>query len=388
MVNQIIKLFIKDYANIGDVNVREKYGKLAGIVGILTNLLLFVMKISTGLIFNSISIIADAVNNFADAGSSVITLVGFKLAGTPADKKHPFGHARYEYIAGLIVSFAILIIGLQLIKTSIHKILNPEPVTFSYLTIFILVVSISIKLWQSYFNKTVGGMINSLALIATAADSRNDVISTSAVLISAIVSELSGWQLDGYMGAGVALFIIYSGYSLIRETISPLLGTVPDKELVEQIQQKINSYEGIIGHHNLIVHDYGPGRCFASVHAEVPLEQDIMVSHDIIDQMEADFLYELNLPMVIHMDPIDTNDERTRDLYGHLKDILHNIAAEAELHDFRVVMGPKHSNLIFDVVIDFDFPTSDEELSQQIANSVKQFNESYRTVIKINRSFI
>jgi cation diffusion facilitator family transporter len=388
MVHFIVRLFIKDHNNTGNSKVREQYGNLASGVGIFSNLLLFVMKVTTGLLFNSISIVADAVNNFADMASSVVTLLGFRLSSRPADKNHPFGHARYEYIAGLIVSFAILFIGLELVKTSVKKIISPEPITFSWITLIILTASILIKMWQSHFNKTIGQLINSLALEATAADSRNDVISTAAVLISTIVSALTGWQLDGFMGVLVAFFIIYSGITLIKETINPLLGTIPDKELVDQIQQKITTYEGIIGHHDLIVHDYGPGRCFASFHAEVPRNQDVMLSHDIIDRMEADFLRDMNLPVVIHMDPIDTDDVRTKQSYAVLDNIVKKISPDLAIHDFRVVTGPTHSNLIFDLCVDFDLPIEDAALIQMIKEKVHEHNDQWHCVIKVNRSFV
>ncbi|HCP14195.1 MAG TPA: cation-efflux pump [Peptococcaceae bacterium] len=388
MNQYLIKLFIRNYQDTGNPKVREQYGKMAGGVGIVSNLVLFVMKIVTGIVFNSISIMADAVNNLTDSASSVVTLVGFKLAGKPADKEHPFGHARFEYITGLVVSFAILVLGLQLIKTSAEKILHPEPIQFSMITVAILLAAIAIKVWQSRFNKRVGETIRSTALIATAADSRNDVIATSTVLASAIISRLTGLQLDGLMGVGVAAFIIYSGINLIKETLSPLLGTVPDKELVEKVRQKIMSYEGIIGHHDLIIHNYGPGRCFASVHAEVPASQDIMVSHDIIDNMEADFFREMNMAMVIHMDPIITDDERTNHLYSHLVEILEEISPDIMMHDFRVVIGPDHSNLIFDVAIDFDFPINDTELCEEIDKRVRQMNPQCHTAVKVDRSFV
>lgn len=387
MVHFIVRFFIKDHNNIKDAQAREKYGHLASGVGIFSNLVLFIMKVTTGLIFGSISIIADAINNFADMASSIVTLVGFKLSNRPADKDHPFGHARYEYIAGLIVSFVILLIGLQLIKSSIQKVLDPEPVTFSWLTVFILGVSIFIKLWQSHFNKTIGNLIDSLALVATATDSRNDVISTIAVLASILISGFTGWQLDGYMGVLVALFIIYSGICLIKETINPLLGTIPDKELVKEIKQKIMSYEGIIGYHDLIIHEYGPGRCFVTFHAEVSKNQDIMISHGIIEKIEDDFLKDMNLTVVIHMDPIDT-DEETKKIYDYIVGIIQEISSKLSIHDFRVVPGPTHDNLFFDLYVDFDLPMEDEKLIELIQEKVHQKNRKWFTIIKVNRTFI
>jgi cation diffusion facilitator family transporter len=388
MASQIIKRFIRNHQDTENAEVREQYGKLAGATGIFSNIVLFLMKISIGLIFNSISIMADAINNLTDSASSVLTMVGFKLAGRPADREHPFGHARFEYITGLAISFIIIVLGLQLGKTSFEKILHPEPVEFSMLLVVVLLVAISIKLWQNRFYSSIGRAIHSEALIATAADSRNDVIATSAVLTSAVISHLTGLNLDGYMGLMVAGFIVYSGVNLVRETSSPLLGTVPDKELVEKVRQKIMSYDGIIGHHDLIIHNYGPGRCFASVHAEVPASQEIMVSHDIIDNIEEDFLKDMGMFMVVHMDPIITDDERTNHLYKHVQEILAEISPEIMMHDFRMVIGATHSNLIFDVAIDFDFPMSDSDLCEEIEKRVQQLNPKCHTVVKVDRSFV
>jgi len=388
MGSRIIAMFIRNHQDTGNPKVREQYGKLAGAVGIFSNIVLFLMKLSIGVMFNSISIMADAFNNLTDSASSLLTMVGFKMAGKPADKEHPFGHARFEYITGLAVSFTIIVLGLQLVKTSFGKILHPEPIEFSMILAAVLLAAIGIKLWQSRFNLSIGRRIHSAALIATAADSRNDVIATSAVLASAVVSRWSGLQLDGYMGLAVALFIIYSGINLVKETSSPLLGTVPDKELVEKVRNKIMSYEGIIGHHDLIIHNYGPGRCFASVHAEVPASQDLMVSHDIIDVMEEDFMKDMGMLMVAHMDPIITDDARTNHLYKHVQDILAEISPEIMMHDFRMVVGPTHSNLIFDVAIDFDFPMADCDLCDEIEKRVQQMNPQCHTVVKVDRSFV
>ena len=388
MGSRIIAMFIRNHQDTENPKVREQYGKLAGAVGIFSNIVLFLMKLSIGVMFNSISIMADAFNNLTDSASSLLTMVGFKMAGKPADKEHPFGHARFEYITGLAVSFTIIVLGLQLVKTSFGKILHPEPIEFSMILAAVLLAAIGIKLWQSRFNRSIGRRIHSAALIATAADSRNDVIATSAVLASAVVSRWSGLQLDGYMGLAVALFIIYSGINLVKETSNPLLGTVPDKELVEKVRNKIMSYEGIIGHHDLIIHNYGPGRCFASVHAEVPASQDLMVSHDIIDVMEEDFMKDMGMLMVAHMDPIITDDARTNHLYKHVQEILAEISPEIMMHDFRMVVGPTHSNLIFDVAIDFDFPMSDYDLCDEIEKRVQQMNPQCHTVVKVDRSFV
>lgn len=384
------RLFIKDSENKEDPKVRESYGKLAGVVGIISNLILFVMKIVTGLLSGSIAITADAVNNLSDAGSSIVTLVGFHLAGMPADKEHPYGHGRYEYIAGLIVAFIIILIGFQLFLASINKIRFPEKTDFNLVFAFILIASIVIKLWQSRFNKKLGRLIRSQALIATAADSLNDVISTSAVLISALISYFMGFELDGYMGLLVAAFIIYSGIGITRETINPLLGTTPDEELVECIWQKLREYEGeiVLGYHDLMIHNYGPGRSFVTVHAEVPAERDILECHDLIDDIEAEFGYKLQIPLTIHMDPVLLNDEKVNYAKEKIEDILKAIDSGITFHDFRMVPGESHSNLIFDVVVDFSFTMQDMELKHLIRERTREFNARWRTVVKVDRHYI
>ncbi len=304
----LIKLFIKNPDKTDDPDVREQYGKFAGVVGIVSNLFLCLMKVGFGLLARSIAIIADGINNLADASSSIITLVGFKLAAQPEDEKHPYGHARIEYLTGLFVSIFIIVIGLQLLKTSVDKIIHPEPVEFSYLTAGMLVAAILIKLWQSLFNSSIGRKIRSVTLTATAADSRNDVIATSVVLASLLFGKFTGLQIDGYMGCLVALFIVWSGVQLVRETSSPLLGEAPDPQLVENIREIICRDPSVLGIHDLMVHNYGPGRIFASVHIEMDANGDIMTNHDIIDNIERLVQRSLNIQFVAHMDPIKTDD--------------------------------------------------------------------------------
>lgn len=388
LTNLLIKLFVKDHQNTSNFRVRERYGKLASIMGIASNLLLFIIKIIAGILFNSISIIADAINNLSDSGSSLITLIGFKISGKPADANHPYGHERMEYISGLIVSFIILILGLQLVRSSISKIINPQATKFSMISVFILIISIIIKLWQSMFYRKIGKAINSTTLIATSIDSRNDILSTSAVLIATVITYLTRFNLDGYMGAVVALFIIVSGTSLVKETISPLLGTAPTKELVDSIYEKILSYEGIIGLHDLTVHSYGAGQCFATVHCEVSAENDIMVSHDIIDNIERDFLKEKGINLVIHLDPVVINDPKTNKLKAEVENTLKNLSPEISMHDFRVVWGVSHSNLIFDVVVPFDFQWSDDELIKLISDRIYDFDANYHSVITVDHDYI
>lgn len=388
MTNLLIRWFVKDYQNVSNCKTRERYGKFAGIVGIATNLLLFLMKITTGIIFNSISIIADAVNNLSDSGSSLITMLGFKIAGKPADAEHPFGHARMEYISGLIISFIILVLGLQLIRSSVDKIIHPQMADFSLISVGVLAASILIKLWQAAFFRKIGRLIDSTTLAATAMDSRNDILATSAVLVAVVVTHFTGFNLDGYMGVTVALFILVSGVRLVGDTIDPLLGTAPSRELVDSIYQRILSYNGIVGLHDLTVHSYGVGRCFASVHCEVSARQDIMVSHDIIDNIERDFLKDQGIHLVIHLDPIVTDDERTNELKARVTNLIKQISPEISMHDFRVVWGVSHSNLIFDVVVPFDFNRSDKELMELICDGITMMDAAYRPVITIDHHYV
>ena len=387
MIQLIIRTFIKNYKDVENHHVREAYGKLAGVVGIISNIILFIIKFTVGILFKSISVTADAVNNLSDAGSSIITLIGFKLSGKPADAKHPYGHARMEYITGLAVSFIIILLGVQLIQTSFDKVLHPEESVFSYLTITVLIISILMKLWQGMFNKKVGKTIHSTALEATAADSINDVVATSAVLLSTIIAKWTGVNLDGYMGILVAVFILVSGLKMIGETINPLLGMAPDQEMVDQIYKKIMSYDTVLGIHDLVVHNYGPQRCFASVHVEVPASQDILISHDIIDNIERDFARDMDIHLVVHLDPIVTDDETTNLLKAQVKHIVKDISPDLSIHDFRAVVGVSHTNLIFDVCVPFSVKMSDAEITGLISRKVKEINPTYYTVIVVDRSY-
>lgn len=388
MINFLIRLFIKDYKNTASPRVREKYGQLAGFVGIASNVLLFAVKFLVGTLFHSISITADAVNNLSDSGSSLVTLVGFKLAGKPADAEHPYGHARIEYISGLVVSFTIIVLGLQLIKSSVAKILNPSPTEFSWLLAGALIFSILAKLWQALFNSRIGERIKSSTLKATAVDSRNDVLATAAVLAAAAVSHFSGVNLDGYMGVVVALFILFSGIQLVKETSDPLLGTAPKKELVKKIYSKILSYDGILGIHDLYVHTYGPGRHFASVHCEVSASEDILVSHDLIDNIEREFQEELGIHLVIHLDPVDIDDERTNALREKVAAIVQEISSRLGIHDFRVVWGVTHSNLIFDIEVPYDFEETDSQLIEIVTAKISALDSTYNAVITIDHDYV
>ena len=388
MTELLIRLFVKDSEQVSNPDVRGRYGKLSGLVGVGTNLLLFVVKFLTGFFFHSIAIMADAVNNFSDMASSLITLIGFKLSSKPADAQHPYGHARMEYISGLIVSFLVMMVGVQLVQSSFGKILRPQPTGFGFAVVAILAVSILLKLWQSAFYAKIGKKIDSTALQASSQDSRNDVLSTAAVLLGALVSRYTGLMLDGWMGLAVAAFIIVSGIRLIIDTTSPLLGLAPTKELVREIYRKIMSYQGILGLHDLNVHNYGPGRCFASVHCEVPADEDIMVSHDIIDNIERDFLKDLNIHLVIHLDPIVTGDERTNELKGVVAGIIREISPDITMHDFRVVWGTTHSNLIFDVVVPYRFRMADDQLQQTLVDRIHQMNPNYHAVVVVDHTYV
>ena len=388
MTRFLLKIFIKNYENTSDLKVRENYGKFSGIVGIISNLLLFLIKFITGLVFNSISIIADAVNNLSDFASSLITVVGFKLSGKPADEEHPYGHARIEYISGLIISFLVLILGLQLAKSSIEKIIYPETADFGIVVIGILVISILLKFWQGTFYKKIGKAIHSTTLKATAADSMNDVFSTSAVLAGMILTKLTGFNLDGYMGLLVAILILVSGFRLVIDTSNPLLGVAPTKEMVNEIYEKILKYDGVIGIHDLNVHNYGEGRCFASLHCEMPASQDIMISHDIIDNIERDFLKEMGIHLVIHLDPVVTDDLKTNELKEKVKEVVKTISPELSIHDFRVVWGATHSNLIFDVLVPFGFSIADSELLHLIEEKIAEIDNTYIAVLTIDHSYV
>lgn len=387
MTNLLVKLFIKDYENVSEPSVRSSYGKFSGKVGIFCNMLLFALKAFIGTITHSVSITADAVNNLSDAASSVISLIGFKMAEKPADKEHPYGHARFEYLSGLTVAVLIIIIGFELFKTSIEKIIHPSEVSFNIIVVIILIVSILVKLWMAFFNKSLGKKINSTTLEATAADSRNDVITTFAVLIASIISHFSGIELDGIIGLAVAVFILYSGIGLIKDTLSPLLGKAPDPEFVNYIQKKIMSYDGVLGTHDLMIHDYGPGRQFASVHVEMAAEDDVLKSHDIIDNIEHDFLEHDNLNLIIHYDPIVTKDDIVNNLRGWLNEQVKTIDPGLSIHDLRVIPGPTHTNLIFDCVIPYNLIASPSEIQRRITNIVQSKYKNYFCVITFDASY-
>ena len=383
----LIKLFVRDYENTEDPKVRESYGKFAGVVGIISNLFLCIMKILIGVFSGSIAIIADGINNMADASSSIITLVGFRLASKPEDEDHPYGHARIEYLTGLFVSILIIVLGVQLFKTSLEKIFNPDTLEFSYITIITLVIAIAVKLWQSLFNISIGKKINSLTLIATGADSRNDVIATSAVLVSVLVVKFTGLQIDGYMGCLVALFIIWSGIQLVRDTISPLLGEAPDDDLVKAITETVKKEPGILGIHDLMVHNYGPGKIFASIHVEVDADGDLMKSHDMIDNIERIVKESLRIEFVIHMDPVKTNDPLIHRMKAVISEAFAPLDGVENIHDFRIVPGPTHTNIILDVVLSMDCRYTEKEIQKIADDTVKAIDDNYFVVITFDRAY-
>ena len=384
----LFKLFIKNYEQTDDVVVRNKYGNFSGLFGIFSNAILFLVKIILGTLTSSISITADAINNLCDAGSSVITIFGFKIAGKPADAKHPYGHARMEYVSGLIVSCLITAIGFDLLIGSIEKIITPSETNYSVLTVIILVLSVLMKLFQGLVYRAAGKAINSTSLIASSADSINDVISTTVVIIGAIVGLTTSIQLDGWLGTAVALFVIYSGIKLIIETSDPLLGAAPDEELVSKLSEKILSYDGVIGIHDLVVHNYGFGRCFASVHAEVPASTNVMISHDTIDNIEFDVLEQMNIHLVIHLDPVETDNPRIDELKAVVKTILSSKDPDITMHDFGVVFGDTHTNLIFDVDLPFEYEVDDDEFCSELTKDIRKIDPSYNTVITVDRNYM
>ena len=387
MTKLLIRLFIKDRNNVENPVVRDAYGSLGSFTGIGCNLLLFIIKCSLGLISGSISIMADAFNNLSDIGSSVITLIGFKMAKKPADPDHPFGHGRIEYMSAFIVSMLILLVGIELLKSSFAKILAPAELTLTYITIIGLVASILIKFWMFLFNRNLAKKINSLSLKATAQDSLNDCISTLAVLVSVIICKAYGINLDAYVGIAVALFILWSGINAAKDTLGPLLGEPPTPELIKSIEDEILKNEDFYGIHDLIVHNYGPGRCFASVHVEVPEDININICHEQIDACELEIKEKLGIEIVIHMDPISVNDSFTAELRGEVASKVKEINQIFTIHDFRIVPGEKRTNLVFDVVVPHNYPKKPSELKHEIGELVKEIDNKYRCVINVDYDY-
>ncbi len=388
MFNFLTRKFIRDHKNIEDPKVRRNYGSFSGAVGIFVNLILSLSKIVAGAIFHSISVTADGINNMSDAGSSLVTLIGFKMSAKPADKDHPFGHARIEYIAGLILAIIILLVGIELIRSSVIKIMNPRPTNYSSIVFIILIISIIVKLWLSQFYAKIAEIISSSTIKAASVDSRNDVLATSTVLIGALISRFAGYEIDGYMGIAVALFIIYSGTHILKSILDPMLGQMPDRDLVDKIERKILSYDGIISIHDLVIHNYGPNIYFATVDAELDADKNFINAHEIIDLIERDFARDLNINLVIHADPVVTDDEELDSLRTKTEEIVRSIDQRCSIHDFRVLRIETQTNLIFDVVVPSEIDSDAAELVDRIEKAIKAEDPKYYPLITIDENYV
>lgn len=384
MTKLLLRLFVKNSDNTENPAVRASVGKLAGATGIVCNSLLFVGKLIAGLLAGSVAIVADAVNNLSDASSSVVTLLGFRLAQRPADADHPYGHARYEYLSGLVVAVLILVIGVELVKSSVGKMIHPEPIDFSALTVTILIASIAVKLWMAVFYGKLGKKIKSTTLAATSVDSRNDVISTAGVLLGCMAGYFFHMNIDGVVGLLVALFILYSGVNIVKETISPLLGQQADGELVEKIHALVLSHEKVLGVHDLLVHDYGPGQCFASLHVELSAAEDVLACHEIIDHIENEARKELHVDLVIHYDPVVVDDAEGNEMRAVLEEIISEIDSRLSIHDFRMTRQGREKKLVFDLAVPYDMGQSHEELKQKIDGGLMEKGKNYLTEIRFD----
>lgn len=389
MTELLVRLFIKSSTKVEDAKVRTSYGILSSIVGIICNIILFAVKLLIGIIINSISVTADAFNNLSDAASSIISFIGVKLAGRPADKEHPFGHGRFEYIAALAVSFLILQVGFSLFQSSFKKVLEPEEISFQPILVGILFLSVLIKLWMMLFNRKLGKRINSTVMLATSADSMGDVIVTSATIISTIVAGLTGWKIDGYMGLVVSIFVMLAGFGIAKETLEPLLGQAVERDAYEKITNMVEAYEGIVGTHDLIIHNYGPTHKMATIHAEVPNTINFEHAHELIDQIERDVVEKLDIFLVIHMDPIEVNNAMVDEKKEMVLGIILGLEPKATIHDFRLVNGEHHINLIFDLVIPYTYTKAEEQkLLQSIVEEIRKRDPRHQCIITMENSFI
>lgn len=387
MTKLLVRLFVKDSENVKDPAVRIRYGYLGSVTGIVLNVLLFAGKLAAGIISGAISVTADAFNNLSDAGSSIMSLVGFKMAAQPADEEHPFGHGRMEYVSGLVISFLIMLMGFELAQSSIEKIFRPQEMKFSWLTLTVLLVSVAVKLWMGLFNRNLGKRINSTSMKAAAADSISDCISTSAVITALLVLYFFDVNIDSYIGLAVALFIFYNGINTFRDSLTPLLGTKPDKEFVREITGMVESYEGIVGTHDMIVHDYGVGNLIISMHAEVPMEMDFNSAHELIDRIEDDLKKQYKCLVTIHMDPVAVNDEKAMAVKAQVAEIVRQIDSRMSIHDFRMTDGKDRDNLIFDVVVPFKLDMTDAEVRETIGKRVSEIDKAYYCVINIDKDY-
>ena len=389
MTDFLVRKFVKNYEQTEDVQVRTSYGVLSSIVGIFCNVLLFAAKFLIGVLMHSISVMADGFNNLSDAASSIISFIGVKMAEKPADEEHPFGHGRIEYIAALVVAFLVIEVGLSFLKSSIGKLKNPEEITFELIPFLILILSIGVKLWLAYFNTKLGKKIASKVMMATAADSMGDVITTSATILSILVCTFTGYNIDAIAGLVVSLIVMWAGVGIAKDTLEPLIGQAADPELAAKIKQEVESYDGITGTHDLIVHDYGPNRSMASIHAEVPRDVDIEASHEIIDRIEREVSKKLGIFLVIHMDPVEVRDERVLAVKDTVQKILYELDPEVTFHDFRMVWGEKRINLIFDVLVPFAYDKEKQKnLEKQICERTTERDSRYQCVITVEKSFV
>lgn len=384
----IARSFIKNSSSPDNRKIRKQYADVVSVTGIIANLMLFAMKFMAGTLSGSVSIVGDAFNNLSDAGSSVISFISFKLSSKPADREHPYGHARIEYISSSVVSVIILLIGFELVKTSVIKITNPVPVALSAITVVIPAVSIILKFFLYYLNRKIGTYIDSALMHATAADNLSDVVATSAVLLSVVTERITGLKIDGWMGVAVSGFIMVSGFKILKETLDSIIGRAPSKELMDFIENFILKYEGVLGIHDLVVHDYGPQQCFASAHVEVDANEDILKSHDLIDNIERDISIDHGIHLVIHLDPVVTDDPYVNKLKTLTEQIVTDIDSSLSLHDFRVVKGSTHNNLIFDVNVPYQCRLSNEEIERRIIQKVGEIDKSLYVVLTIDRSYV
>lgn len=389
MTDFLVKHFVKDYEQIEQLSVRTSYGVLASVIGILCNVLLFAVKGTIGVLMHSIAVMADAFNNLSDAGSSVVGLLGVKMASKPADEEHPFGHGRMEYVSALAVSFIVLQVGLTLLKDSFGKIREPEELNFQLISIIILILSVGVKGWLGFFNKKLGQKIDSKVMLATAADAMGDVITTTATIASIIFFRITGINIDGYVGIAVSLVVMWAGIGIAKDTLEPLLGEATTPEDYIKITKFVEGYDGIVGSHDLIVHNYGPGRNMASIHAEVPNDEDIEVSHEIIDRIERDAAKMLGIFLVIHMDPVETKNEQVLKVKAQVEQIMEALDKNVNIHDFRMVDGENQINLIFDMVVPFEYDKEKEkELKKSFRTLIRMHDERYQCVITVERSYV
>ena len=391
MISQFLtKKFIKNHENIENEKTRNAYVYLGSIIGIICNLILSAIKISVGFISGSVSIMADGFNNLSDMASSVITMIGVKLANRPADKEHPFGHGRMEYLSALIVAFMVMFVGVQFIKSSLDRIMNPVAISFEIIPFILLLISLIVKLWLSRFNKYVGEKINSAALKAASVDALGDVFTSGCVLISFLAAKFTTLPIDGYVGLVVSVGILYAGYSLVKDTISPLLGEAPDEELVKAIKQGVLSYDNVIGVHDLIIHNYGVGKCMASIHAEIPSNIDLITIHEIIDTAEREISQKLNIYLVIHMDPMCIHDDKINKVKSSVQNILLKFNCIKSMHDFRITEGENKINIIFDIEVDahtINTKDKEEALRDRVVEEIKKLDPLYNCIITIDKFF-